>query len=124
MTPPMPTLRNNSPVQFNVLHLVCWPALSELRPEAAQDVARLCALLARRPSAGMLVPTLLNMPPQIAYALMDTLLAQGHIRPATTAEHRQRSGASALPAGSSAVQASAESASFLVKLWQRLSARA
>ncbi|MCX7256249.1 MAG: hypothetical protein NTZ64_05785 [Polaromonas sp.] len=66
---------------FNkVLHLTCWPPLEQLLLETAQPVTRICALLARRPSVGMFIPVILDMPPEIIYPLLQMLYEKGHIR--------------------------------------------
>lgn len=66
-------------LQFSVLQLTSWPPLSDLLLESAPDVTRICALLARKPSVGMLIPVILNIPPQVIYSLLDTLYTKGHI---------------------------------------------
>lgn len=63
-----------------VLHLTSWPPLEQLLLETAQPMARICALLARRPSVGMFIPVILDMPPEIIYPLLQTLYEKGHIR--------------------------------------------
>lgn len=71
-------------INNQVLHLSSWPSLPKLSQEAVPDVTRICALLARRPSVGMLIPVVLNMPPPVAYSLLETLYASGHIYSART----------------------------------------
>jgi len=79
----LPFLTQN--LQFRVLQLVSWPAVPQMAHDSAPDVARICALLARKPSTGMLIPALLGLPHDVAYALLDQLYAQGHIRAAAAA---------------------------------------
>lgn len=77
-------------IKNQVLHLSSWPSLPKLSQEAVPDVTRICALLARRPSVGMLIPVLLHMPPPAAYALLETLYASGHIYADKTGARRTR----------------------------------
>jgi hypothetical protein len=101
-------------LQNQVLHLDSWPSLPSLLPETVPDMTRICALLARRPSVGMLIPILLNIPAEVAYAMLETLHAGGHI-------HLKVS----LPPEKDVPPALAQDAAstdfyFLEKLWKRL----
>ena len=108
-----------NPLSTQVLYLVSWPSLQHLLGSAAPQIARICALLARRPTVGMLIPVILNLPPHIAHPLLETLYADGCIRlagpcagPSTPA-----------PAPGTEPEPSQESArdfSFLTRLWQHL----
>lgn len=107
-------------LQFSVLQLASWPPLSDLLlDETAPHVTRICALLARKPSVGMLIPVMLDIPSQVAYSLLDTLYVKGHICPVGGIVAPEQAAFSkaepvqnpALPAGT---------ASFLGKVWQRL----
>lgn len=103
-------------ITSRVLHLSSWPSLSSLSQDAVPDVARICALLARRPSVGMFVPVLLRMPAPVAYSLLETLYTGGHI-------YTDRTLAPAEPAPCGAEPADIyEPAviSFLSRLWKRL----
>ncbi|MDQ3058300.1 MAG: hypothetical protein M3R45_02080 [Pseudomonadota bacterium] len=66
-------------LQFSVLQLASWPALCELAPDTAGHLSRICALLARKPSLGILIPAMLDIAPSVVYALLETLYAKGHI---------------------------------------------
>lgn len=104
-------------LQFSqVLHLASWPSLSDLSLDTAPHITRICALLARRPSVGMVIPFMLGIPSDVTYSLLETLHAYGHVYPA----------AGLLP--DQAVLSDAESVkspepavtSFFGKLWLRL----
>ena len=76
-------------IKNQVLHLSSWPSLSNLSlaavpEEAMPDIVRICALLAYRPSVGMFIPVLLQIPPPVAYSLLEMLYASGHIYGRTT----------------------------------------
>lgn len=106
-------------LQFSVLQLASWPPLSDLLLETAPDITRICALLARKPSVGMLIPVILDIPPQVTYSLLDTLYAKGHICAvgsglvAESAPLCQTSSAQSL-------ELPTVTASFLDKIWHRL----
>jgi len=69
-------------ISNQVLHLASWPPLSKQWHDTAPHITRICALLARRPSVGTLIPVLLDIPPHIAHSLLEALHASGHIYPA------------------------------------------
>lgn len=106
----------NSQLSTQVLHLASWPPLHHLLQDSAPHLARICALLARRPSAGMLIPLMLDMPPQIAYPLLETLHAGGHIYPAGALPGHPP----ALLRDEAVEPQEPSAASFIAKLWQRL----
>lgn len=107
-------------LQFSVLQLASWPSLPDLLLETAPHVTRICALLARKPSVGMLIPAMLDMPPQATYSLLDSLYAKGHICPVGggVVMTEQAVPAKAEPAQS--LELPVATASFLHKVWQCL----
>ena len=65
--------------KYGMVRLVSWPNLSRA-PETVQvPVARVCALLSRKPSAGRLIPLILSEPEQQTFRVMATLVRLGHI---------------------------------------------
>jgi hypothetical protein len=104
-------------IQFSqVLHLASWPSLSELSLDTAPHITRICALLARRPSVGMVIPRMLDMPSGMTYSLLKNLYANGHVYPAVGLLSGQAVLSDAEP-----VQISEPGVtSFFGKLWQRL----
>ena len=80
------------------------------------DVTRICALLARRPSVGMLIPVLLHMPPPVAYSLLEMLYAGGHIY----ADRKRVSVEPSLFGRESADNHEPDVTSFISRLWKRL----
>lgn len=103
-------------INNRVLYLSSWPSLANLSQEAVPDVARICALLARRPSVGMLVPVLLRMPAPVAYSLLETLYTGGYIYADRTLEPAE----AALFDAESADSHEPAVISFLARLWKRL----
>jgi hypothetical protein len=102
--------------------LVSWPDLSEVPDEIAAPVARLCALLWRKPTASALIARLLGSEPAQTEALLRVLQLFGHVVVVATgiAGHAEDEAAMALEpvvAGTSTVSARA---SVISKLWQRL----
>lgn len=107
---------SNGEINYQVLHLASWPSLPHLLHETAPHMTRICALLARRPSVGILIPVMLNIPHHIAQPLLEKLHASGHIYPAGAVSPEL-----ALPGIESApMDDSVPGSSFLTKLWQRL----
>ncbi|MCX7257186.1 MAG: hypothetical protein NTZ64_10725 [Polaromonas sp.] len=106
-----------NPLNTQVLCLVSWPSLQHLLGGAAPHITRICALLARRPSVGMLIPVILNIPPHVAHPLLEMLYADGYIRPAGPAAAPL---APAPKAESAPSPDSTSDSSFLAKLWQHL----
>ena len=66
-------------IQYSVLRLHSWPSLTDIDVTLAPDMARMCALLAIRPSSAMLLPRLLGISHERASQLMKMLLVQGHL---------------------------------------------
>ena len=108
-----------NPLNTQVLYLVSWPSLQHRLGNSAPQIARICALLARRPTVGMLIPVILNLPPHIAHPLLETLYADGCIRMAGTTAAPS---ASAPPPKAESVpsEAPVSDLSFLTRLWQHL----
>lgn len=106
-------------LKFSVLHLASWPPLPDLLHDTAPHVTRICALLARKPSVGMLIPVMLDMPPQVTYPLLDRLYAKGHIYPVSGV---MDAGPAALSKADHEHQLPLPHAtvSFLDKVWLRL----
>ncbi|CAN5398643.1 hypothetical protein BH10PSE16_BH10PSE16_42500 [soil metagenome] len=123
----MQTLSNevsflDSNLQYKILQLASWPPLSELLLDTAPQMTRICALLARKPSAGMLIPVMLDMTPQTTYPLLGTLYAKGHICVAGGAATVEQNA----PPNVELVknpEPPAATSSFLSKVWQRLTDR-
>jgi hypothetical protein len=83
----MKTSHESIPV--HVWHLASWPSASLLVQDCGPELTRICALLARRPSVGMAIPVLLEIPAQTVHFLLETLQACGHIYSADTLEYAQ-----------------------------------
>ncbi|MDQ3058359.1 MAG: hypothetical protein M3R45_02380 [Pseudomonadota bacterium] len=86
-------------IPVHVWHLASWPPESLLVQDSGPHLTRICALLARRPSVGMAIPVLLEIPAQTVHFLLETLQACGHIYSADTLESGQAALPEAAPAG-------------------------
>ena len=66
-------------LRFALVRLLAWPNLSEL-PEARQmRVARVCSLLARKPTAGHLIPRVLDEPEAEVLETVRELVRMGSV---------------------------------------------
>lgn len=120
----MQTLVNKSSfleqnLQLSLLQLISWPGLPDLLQDTAPNLTRICALLARKPSVGMLIPAMLDMQPQVAYALLESLYAKGHISPVGAVLTSEQA---VLPKSESVSnpELPAATVSFLSKVWSCL----
>ena len=113
-------------LRYGVIKLHSWPDLSKV-PEMLQPlVARICALLSRKPSASRMVPLVLSAPEGDVMRAIATLVRQGHVIVATSAfaEHQAVVSEEVAPK----VQEAAPSTSkfsvvrkpLVGKLWQKL----
>ena len=107
--------------RHGVLHLVSWPNLAELPVETVAHVARVCALLARRPSTCVLISFRLNMSLHTTNVLLDTLHSQGHVALLGAQADPQAAGAAGEGLGGDLNDPMP--GSFLGRLWQRLVGR-
>lgn len=111
------------PFRFSLVRLVSWPSLIHLPPDIQPAVARLCALLARKPSAASLLPLLLELPESQVFLLIEALRLHGHLQvSAIAAESDSAAGAPAQTHSGSETGAQA-TPSLVAKIWQRLIAR-
>lgn len=103
-------------LQFTVWVLISWPPLAHLLPqESAPHMIRICALLARRPSAGQLIPIMLQIPPETIYPLLDFLYLGGYICSIGDMQKQEQAALS-----KSDPEVPAETSSFLGKAWHKL----
>ena len=111
------------PFRFQMVRLLSWPSLPHLPQDIQPSMARLCALLARRPSAASLLPLLLKLPESEVFMLIEALHLHGHIQVADTAAKLDgRSLSDRLEAQDPEAIAPAVS-SLIANIWQRLLSR-
>ena len=111
--------------QFCLVHLVSWPSLTRLPQDLQPAMARLCALLARKPSAASLLPLLLELPETQVFMLIEALRLYGHVQVVGPTVEDSAARPSAPPPTPAAAQPEQPTAPSLVaKIWQRLVARA
>lgn len=112
-------------LRYGLARLLAWPDLAQLPGDIVAPVARICALLERKATAGILIPMIIDLPEPHTYALLYLLHLQGHIDflmpaglSANDAKDRE-----AVPAPSDEVLGrAAPSTSLIGKLWARLTA--
>lgn len=118
--PSMPT--GSHPIQYALLRLRCWPNIPLLPPEDMVDVARVCALLSWRATAGVIIARILGLPKERVQEILLALHAQGCLnlqQPAAGAPVPD-----AVPRDDRTDETpSAAEHSFIAKLWQRLASR-
>lgn len=101
--------------ETRLLHLAAWPQLTRMPAGEQPTAARLCALLARRPTAGSLVPVLLGRPRPEVFALIMRLRQSGHLLVGGEHVAHESHEGPALPA-----EAPRPHDSLLEPLWRRL----
>lgn len=102
--------------QSTVWMLVSWPPLGSLFAQKnAPNIIRICALLARRPSAGKLIPVMLEIPSEIIYPLLTFLYVGGYICPIGEDAPFEKIDYPKIDS-----EISVETASFLAKTWHKL----
>lgn len=100
-------------LRSQLIHLVRWPEPQHLPADLPwAQVARVCALLSRRPSVGMRVAQLLAIDPQQCQQLLLALQRQGCLQLAAV------QGAAAAEPAAAAVLTPA--GGFVQRLWRRL----
>jgi hypothetical protein len=112
-------------IQFSLLRLRNWPDIPSLPAEDVVDMARVCALLSWRATAGVIVARLLDLPKERVQDILLQLHAQGCLnlqaQPGTPSE--VRTGTSAANDSQAPELAEPPPNSFITKIWQRLGAK-
>ena len=79
MTSPSITATAQLGVQYSVLKLYSWPELSRVPSDLVLDAARVCALLAVRPTSAPLIARLLDLPRERVAHIVELLHLYGHL---------------------------------------------
>ena len=79
MTSPSITATTQLGVQYSVLKLYSWPELSRVPSDLVLDAARVCALLAVRPTGAPLIARLLDLPRERVAHIVELLHLYGHL---------------------------------------------
>lgn len=79
MTSPSITATAQLGVQYSVLKLYSWPELSRVPSDLVLDAARVCALLAVRPTSAPLIARLLDLPRERVAHVVELLHLYGHL---------------------------------------------
>jgi len=107
--------------QVSLVRLVSWPSLTHLPEDVRPTVARLCALLARKPTTASLLPRSLGLEDAHVYPLLEALRLHGHVH-ACCAAAAVNPGAR-LAEAPTATETMPADPSLIGKLWQRLISR-
>lgn len=114
------------PLRYDLIRLASWPCLTHLPESVIPQVARICALLARKPTAASLIHLTLGLSEEQVFPIIEALRLNNHLQisefgnsaPAPLESRSQ-------PASLSAeVQGHRADDSLIGKIWQRLGLRA
>lgn len=111
--------------QYSVFRLQSWPSLAYLPQEIVPAIARICALLAHKPTTASLIPLMLDLPEAQVFSLLEVMLLNDHVqaqRLTASGSAGQRAGAAG-DSESAPQQASPVERSLIARLWQRLASR-
>lgn len=108
------------PFQFSLVRLVSWPSLTHLPQDVQPAVARLCALLARKPSAASLLPLLLELPEAQVFTLIEAMRLLGHVHVASSAAEPDNAARSPGESAETASPVPSTTLSLIANIWQRL----
>lgn len=80
-----------------VIHLVKWPQMTLLPHNYLATTARVCALLARKPSASFLIHRRLNLPAHVVETVLLQLENYGYISISSKSNHSEMTEANITP---------------------------
>lgn len=106
--------------QAHVLRLNAWPCMNDLPPAALPLVARICALLAHRPTSALLIPTMLDAPAAQVYPVLEVLHVNRFVR--MVGEHHAAADAACHGHPNQPGDRPLHESSLVAKIWQRLRA--
>lgn len=110
--------------EYSVVRLQSWPSLAYLPQEIVPSVARICALLAHKPTTASLIPLTLELPQAEIFALLEVLRLNGHVQAqGLTPPELVQQDAEAQKLTSASLSEPSAQPSFVAKLWQRLAGR-
>lgn len=122
---PMAAQASAHQIQFSLLRLTHWPNIPQHASEDMVDMARVCALLSWRATAGVIIARILDLPKERVQEILLRLHAQGCLN--------LQAQSAVLPAARPEMPGTSDSApaeltgeapnSFITKIWQRLAAK-
>ena len=118
---PMAMQASENQIQFSLLRLTHWPNIPQHASEDMVDMARVCALLSWRATAGVIIARILDLPKERVQEILLRLHAQGCLNlRAQPAARQEIPGAN----DSTSAELTGEAQnSFITKIWQRLAAK-
>lgn len=114
------TSTGTHPIQFSLLRLKNWPNLPQSPAEEVVDLARICALLSWRATAGVIIARLLDLPKERVQDILLQLHSQDCLQ--ILDQPLSAPAAQAEPGATPESYAQAGN-SLITKIWQRLAAR-
>lgn len=116
----------NYEFKYGLIRLASWPCLTHLPEPVIPQVARICALLARKPTTASLIPLTLGLSEEQAFPVIEALRLNNHLQIA------EFGNSAPAPLESTSQYASLSSEeegyhpdhSLIGKIWQRLGLRA
>lgn len=112
------------PFRFQMVRLLSWPSLSHVPQDIQLSMARLCALLARKPSVASLLPLLLKLPESQVFMLIEALHLHGHVQVSDavtdTVARLDRHSFSDMPAAEATEEIQPAVRELIANIWKRL----
>jgi len=119
----VPAHTSANEIQFSLLRLKIWPDIPQLPPEDMVEMARVCALLSWRATAGVLIARILDLPKERVLEILVLLHAQGCLNLQTQPSPEIHPGPIAVDDSRPADLTGPPQNSFITKIWQRLAAK-
>ena len=109
--------------RYSVFRLESWPCLTHLPEEVIPLVARVCALLARKPTTASLIPLALGMSEEQVLAVIEAMRLYQHVSMSGGANAAAASGAAQSAVANPNDEVKPAENSLIGKIWQRLGIR-
>jgi hypothetical protein len=109
--------------RYSVFRLESWPCLTHLPEDVVPVVARVCALLARKPTTASLIHLALGMSEEQVVAVIEALRLHEHISTPGGANAAAAPGASQSAVAAPNDEVKPSENSLIGKIWQRLGIR-
>lgn len=71
---------DNYQFKYNLIRLASWPCLTHLPEPVIPQVARICALLARKPTIASLIPLTLGLSEEQVFPVIEALRLNNHLQ--------------------------------------------
>lgn len=112
----------NYEFRYSLIRLASWPCLTHLPEEAIPVVARICALLGRKPTTASLIPLTLGMSEEQLFPLIEALRLNNHLQISGVGNSEASTPGATTQASAEDIGRQSEN-SLIGKIWQRLGIR-